>query len=335
MGTVYIFGAGASKHVGYPLIADMGREWLEWMAAYPAGRYRGSVDLLKEAFGAAPNIEDVITELESSIDSLADSEVLEHRLRRTLLGNTCGQLSESLREWFRELHLKPAAAYAYFAGEVVHPGDVIITFNYDDSLERELRRTGKWDLSQGYGFSLGKTEQSSPILVLKLHGSINWLASIFGGSTSGAAQVGSDLSLGQHPVIHKADTEYLGYSNFLGHTYPGGGAIVSLILPGRNKEFLYRTSFGIEWKPFFDWLWSQAEETLKQAGKLVICGYSLLPVDKRACDMILNNPSKSAKVDIVCGSQGKRIADDFRKAGYSDVSLDATGYFEEWVHKAH
>jgi hypothetical protein len=44
------------------------------------------------------------------------------------------------------------AAYAEFADKLVQSGDVIITFNYDDSLERELKRTGKWDAGAGYGF---------------------------------------------------------------------------------------------------------------------------------------------------------------------------------------
>jgi hypothetical protein len=133
-------------------------------------------------------------------------------------------LSDGLREWFRELHLRPATAYAQFADEVIQPDNVIITFNYDDSLERELRRRGLWDVSQGYGFPLGKSEQPSPVLVLKLHGSINWLALIFGGVISGPMAIGSNLSIGQHPVIHKADLEFLGYTDFSGHVYPGGGA---------------------------------------------------------------------------------------------------------------
>jgi hypothetical protein len=137
--------------------------------------------------------------------------------------------------------------------------------------------------------------------------------------------------LGQHPVIHKADLGFLGYTDFSGQTYPGGGAFPSLILPGRNKEFFYHTSFGNEWEPFFDHLWSQAGRALRQADKLMICGYSMPSADKRASDMILNRPNKHAKVDIVCGSQGKQIADNFRKAGYTDVSFDPTGYFEEWV----
>jgi hypothetical protein len=162
---------------------------------------------------------------------------------------------------------------------------------------------------------------------------INWLASIFGGITFGAAQVDPDASIGHHPVIHKADLEFLGYPNFEGHTYPGGGAFPSLILPGRTKEFFYRSSFGEEWKPFFDHLWSQASTALKQADRVVICGYSLLPVDERACDLILRNPNNRIKVEIVCGSQGQRIANDFRNLGYEYIALDPTGYFERWVER--
>jgi hypothetical protein len=334
MKTVYVMGAGASKHVGYPLISGMGKQLFEWMAAYPDGMFSGSVDLLVERFGKSPNIETVITEIGSSIDSLENSEVLEDRLQRALLATTRGQLFDGLREWFRELHNRPAVAYAQFADEVIQPGDVVITFNYDDSLERELRRTGKWDLSQGYGFPLGKTEQPSPVLILKLHGSINWLASIFGGITSGGFSIGSGGSIGEHPVIHKADLEFLGYTDFSGKVFSGGGAFPGLVLPGHNKEFFYRTSFGEEWKSFFDYLWFQAREALRQADKLVICGYSMLSVDQRARDMILKSTSKEARIEVVCGSQGERIADDFRNAGYNNISFDALGYFEEWVqHK--
>ncbi len=282
-----------------------------------------------------PNIENVIAQIEDSISTLTDSDIREDMVQRVLLVSARSHMYESLREWFREIHLNPAIAYAVFADSIVQPDDVAISFNYDDSLERELRRSHKWDVSQGYGFMLGKIEQSSPTRILKLHGSINWLASIFEGMTSGPMAVGQNLSIGQHPVIHKADLEFLGYTDFSGHTYPGGGAFPSLILPSSNKEFFYRTSFGIEWKPFFDHLWAQAGDALRHAERVVVCGYSMLPVDERARNMILNSPNKKTKIEIVCGSQGKRIADDFRNAGYRDVFFDATGYFEEWVHKAH
>jgi hypothetical protein len=82
---------------------------------------------------------------------------------------------------------------------------------------------------------------------------------------------------------------------------------VSLILPGRNKQFLYSTSFGIEWKLLFDYLWSQAAEALKQADNLVICGYSMPTADKRACDMIRNPTNEHANVVIVSAVRGNKL----------------------------
>lgn len=166
--------------------------------------------------------------------------------------------------------------------------------------------------------------------MLKLHGSINWLALIFGGMTTGFSQVGSSLSLGRHPVIHKADLEYLGYTDFSGHTYPGGGALPSLTLPARTKEFFYETSFGLEWTEFWNALWSRAAGALKRANKLVLCGYSLLPVDERARDLILRVPDRSTEVTVVSGSQSERIASDFKTVGFAEVAF-RNGYFEDWV----
>jgi hypothetical protein len=59
----------------------------------------------------------------------------------------------------------------------------------------------------------------------------------------------------------------------------------------------------------------------------------MAPADNRACDIILKTRNTKAKVEIVCGSQGQRIENDFRKAGYENVPVDATGYFEDWVER--
>jgi hypothetical protein len=47
-------------------------------------------------------------------------------------------------------------------------------------------------------------------------------------------------------VIHPADLHHLGYADFKGRVFTGGGALECLILPGRKKEFFYDTSFGRE-----------------------------------------------------------------------------------------
>jgi hypothetical protein len=150
----------------------MATELRKWMLDFPGGRYRSSSELLTETFGTSPNIEDLITALESEIKALKNGNDKD-KSRRMRLGFCRGKLCEALRDWFREIHLNPAPSYARFADTIVKAGDVVLTFNYDDSRERELKRSCMWDVSRGYGFPLGTDERSSEVLVLKLHGSIN------------------------------------------------------------------------------------------------------------------------------------------------------------------
>lgn len=72
-------------------------------------------------------------------------------------------------------------------------GDILITLNWDASAERTLAEERLWNPLTGYGFSkdlksgpLGESllpiqDPSSPVFVLKLHGSIEWSASASGG----------------------------------------------------------------------------------------------------------------------------------------------------------
>jgi hypothetical protein len=308
----------------------MGDRLLSYMLKSADPRARASANCLIDAFGRTSDIEDLITQLEARVNALEFAATGEGRAELRRLGNSRGFLSESLREWFREIHTRPASAYADFSGRIVQSGDVVITFNYDDSLELELRRTGKWDVSQGYGFPLGCTSNSSDVLVLKLHGSTNWLVSIFGGATGGALVRNPISSLGNHPMIHRADLEFLGYETFSGQAYKGGGSFPCLILPGRAKEFFYDTSFGQEFAEFWDCLWSQADQVIQRCDKIVICGYSLLQADQRARDLLLQRPRKDTQVEVVAGNQTDRIANDLRAAGFSDVIASETVYFGDW-----
>ncbi len=71
-----------------------------------------------------------------------------------------------------------------FAQYCADTGCCYITFNYDDFLDRALEQTGAWNPYRGYGFfcrssgdgiarfSVGTFD--SRLLILKLHGSLNW-----------------------------------------------------------------------------------------------------------------------------------------------------------------
>lgn len=330
MATVYVFGAGASRDAGYPLASEMGGALFEYMLKSENVSIRGSAEFLMDTFGETRNIEDLITEIESQVAKLKDSEVSEDRIQRNRIGNRRGYLGVALQEWFRQVHLLPAPSYAIFAQRILRPGDVVVTFNYDDSLERELRRFGKWDISRGYGFPLGTEEIPSDVMVLKLHGSVNWLVSLFGGATGGAFLVNPASSMGNHPVIHRADLKFLGYETFAGHTYQSGGAFPCLILPGRSKEFFYDTSFGHEFGDFWEHLWSHAAAALRVAQKIVICGYSLPEADERARDLLFLRPQREAGIEIVSGDQSERIAHEFSDAGFRSISTFKNGFFAEW-----
>jgi hypothetical protein len=309
----------------------MGTEMLSWMSNRE--EYQGIADFIRQRFGELPNIEDVITEIDAQIDSRDGSQDTDERQERSLFAYNRGELRKALPVWFREIHHNPAPAYAQFAETVVRPGDVVITFNYDDSLEHELKRIGKWDIWQGYGFQIGTSGQPTQVPVLKLHGSMNWMVSIFGGITSGTFALGPNGSLGHEPCIATNDLNYLGYDNMAG-TFPRGGGFHSLILPGRTKEFYYHTSFGREHEEFFTSLWSQTATALRRADRLVLCGYSLLPVDQRACDLLLGTPRKDIEVVVVSGTQSQRIVGDFRAANFQNVTCYENGYFENWIQEA-
>jgi len=152
--TVYVLGAGASRHAGYPLASQMATGLFAWMLRSANTDYCSAAEGLSERFGPSPNIEDVITELQAQIKTL-DTKSEEDRLERALLAHWRGSLVDAVREWFGEIHERPASGYAAFANGIVRPGDAVVTFNYDDSLERELRLAGKWDIHRGYGFPVG------------------------------------------------------------------------------------------------------------------------------------------------------------------------------------
>ena len=177
--TTYILGAGASKHAGYPFISTMGIGLLQWMRSFnsqPDSIYPETAAWLNNRFGE--NIEAIFNGLDGMIRRGGVDRAISANVHKPAL-------VQAMREWFDHIHRSNSAhAYGEFASRIVQPGDRVVSFNYDVSLDAKLRESGKWDVGDGYGFAAEGFPRGSTGKLLKLHGSINWWAVLFGGRVS-------------------------------------------------------------------------------------------------------------------------------------------------------
>lgn len=338
--TTYVLGAGASHDAGYPLANSMAGELLEWMkspkhdpASY-AARYPATARFIEESFGTPGNIEDLITAIQKLIEDY-EHGTPQQRTRRTIVANEYGVLQTAVRAWFAEIQHGRAlqsSAYRHFARNLISRADSIITFNYDVSLDRELKLAGKFEVGDGYGFPIESLPVGSPTKLFKLHGSTNWIALLFGGITSGPFVFTPGNTLGSRPVIPKNELSFLGYADESDPKFGrGGAALPVMIFPARSKNFYSSANTGVEYAHFWKDLWGQASIALQSSTRIVICGYSLLAVDERARSLLLNAPSKNAEILIASGSDTDRIANEYRNVGYKKANAAEDVWFQTWV----
>jgi hypothetical protein len=154
--TTYVLGAGASRHAGYPLCSELWSAMAIWVVeSQPhASEYRQAIDAVAVLHGPVADTERVFTDLvlgEGAFRALTDNQrkKLEGRIRRCL------------RDYFKSLsdQQHKASQYELFANKI-EPGDVVVTFNYDVSLENELIRAHRFRVRNGYGFEADAAGQS-------------------------------------------------------------------------------------------------------------------------------------------------------------------------------
>jgi len=216
---------------------------------------------------------------------------------------------------------------------VLAPEDVVITFNYDVSLDRELHRSRKWSPLDGYGFALASSPQHrSSCKLLKLHGSTNWIAQIFGGLRGSGAISLDEPSLGRRPVIPTAELDFLGAGIVDPQFVMGTGFVPSLIMPAADKKFYMDTSFGREWEDFWDLLWFQAQKSIAASDEVHVVGYSLPEYDLRARKLLLETARQDCTFSICCRADSSRLVGIFQQFGFRNTHSRGEGSFEGWLH---
>ena len=314
----YIFGAGASLHAGYPLAKRMGHGLFDWLDAHDeVGTYNfhQTAQFLRNLFRETEDIEKLITDIEQMI---ASHRGVGQRPSEVVLLCNCHKpaLIAAIRMWFEEIRRGEANDYVRFARDVVAPGDCVLTFNYDVSLEPHLKSEAKWRLGDGYGFVMEGFESQSPVMMLKLHGSVNWR---FPAGWNG------------RPWIDSTEIAFLGYTgqSDLNYTGPIADAAGTMILPARCKQFFVESSFGRQHEAFWDSLWAQALDALCRSCEVVICGYSVPELDDRARTLLLNE-DYSAQIEVCCGGDTTRVVEQLRSAGRNARAARET-HFDGWL----
>jgi hypothetical protein len=180
------------------------------------------------------------------------------------------------------------------------PGDVVVTFNYDSTVERVLLHLGKWAPSDGYGTEIAfqKNEYDgtsvtftpSAVKVLHLHGAVGWYEKPPTSTALLETEIALDPLLLRGLGIHCVDA-----------CLP--------FRPPNEKQIMLHPSFLKVYRGeghsnrIFSQIWKDALHALQNADEVTIIGYSLPDADSAAWTLlhtgcargqtVIVNPSKS------------------------------------------
>jgi hypothetical protein len=227
-------------------------------------------------------------------------------------------------------------------GDKLRPGDTIVTFNYDASIERVLWKQEKWSPNGGFGFGMvfqnSRDDHTrvefkvSKASVLHLHGAIGWYDKPtfrpgFPLEQDGGAIAPEDLAPGPK------DTEVS-----LAPSWFGGMKIaaVDASMPDRPSDeglLLLQPSFLKDYEletranRALIRLWKRAAEVLRSAQEVYVVGYSLPKADSAALTLLITNcdPSRTRIVN-------QSVSDNHRLRRLLSAEIIGPAIrFEEWV----
>ncbi len=137
--------------------------------------------------------------------------------------------------------------------------DTVVTFNWDVLLDRCLRHAN-WRPA----FHPGQGSGPRDILVLKLHGSIDWYH-------------GQDLEMTSHPDVSRVQSQLyqVSYAALLDGTAPVRAGAAPFVVPPTFFKDVRGTND-------LEDIWKTAFERLQQADEIHFCGYRLPPEDMYA-----------------------------------------------------
>ena len=275
---VFILGAGVSASCGIPVAKDIFRISMLRLSDKDSGQAEKVHRLLKylypsfsKSLRTYPNIEDFLNLLE-----MARKFNTEDFMRSTLWGKqeltdvrriTLNGVTDYLWEFMQQK--ERLQVIRDYASEAVSLGDVIITFNWDVTIEHALHLH---PAEPNFDYSYSKDRKRDQIFLLKPHGSIDWFRK-------------KDLPKGTHEkdVLSLDDTLCV-FPFFDFRKNPELSKRRPVIVPPvSTKEFKF---------PFLKKTWVSVYRALAHAIDLKIIGYSL-PQEDQFARLVLRRAIRS------------------------------------------
>jgi len=324
--TVVVLGAGFTRAFlpRAPLLtddygaADLARR----LQGYPHARRILLQELARNGDGRL-NIERLLTRLEGGMpydpdcDATAEVGLLAAELMQALVRRIEGAKSGTLH---REELLS-------FAQRCLRDGITCVTFNYDDILDRALydaardpsaTEESRWHPDTGYGFVCPSSATCvhagavrttpTPLLLLKLHGSLNW-----------RLKLGAQPSSAMEALVHHED--------WSGDPPRPGGAgqehVERHLAPGRFIVPPLLAKTAVAERPVLGRLWTLAYQALGQAERVIFLGYSLPPADIAAASLFREacGDLRPARLQVVNLASSEELRREVR-AAYRQVFPD-------------
>lgn len=219
----------------------------------------------------------------------------------------------------RALEGPPCSKHIKLA-ESLKTGDMVISFNYDILMDNALRNSGKLT-DYGYLVPFQKAfdgqqwtrsdDAPSNIVLLKLHGSMNWLHCSYCGSyfLMRSEKMGS-----WYASLPRDCPKCRGSSLYLERV---------IIPPLLTKDYSSQP---------MDYVWSEAERRLSRVGKIVVIGYSFPPTDFATETLLrIGLPwTRQKEIRFTVVNPDKEVFERFSRA-FSESTVEWIGSLEEYL----
>lgn len=345
---VYVLGAGFCRdfnEVTFPLVCDF-LQMAKTLNIYkPSDSHRELASFIYRYFGneVFPDIEKILSFLATTpFESLEVNFEKRTQLYDELVAIVVRMLTAASASAVNMTGRAVWTLYSRFVEHLLETNAVVLSFNYDLLLEELLSATGKWQMYDGYGVyiplvhnalptpSFGATgaddykpkSSRSNVILLKLHGSINW---------------GIPIDQAKHQM-DKGDVIYRlpEHGRSLAIDYfqlpaPDGLPLVMIFKPVIVPPVMDKSN----WlqNHTFRSIWNMALRALLEAGEITFIGFSLPPTDFMVDSLLRQGKLGYAKdsISVVSPSPSLEMKLRYQQLFGSNVSfVDKT--FHRWCN---